>query len=110
MPFFAVRIIYEHYRESDTLAMFGEQILLLEADDDDDLAQMVDAHWTRTVELNPTFKRIGFLTAFRIGDRPLTSGTEIWSELSESSLTPEDFVRTRYEQFLLKPDDDDKSS
>lgn len=104
MKWHAVRFVYEHERFSDGEATYGETIVLFDAVDADQLFDKAEQYWSRCVELNPDFKRVGNFVAFTIREgEPLAEGTEVWCELSNSKMSREEFFRTRYQQFAIEP-------
>ena len=104
MRWYGVRTVYEHARGEDGTVVFGERIILLQANSDEDLIRQAEDHWAQCVELNPGFKRLGNFAAFAINSsEPLTNGTEVWCELQEGKVSPEEFYNSRYEQFAIKP-------
>ena len=105
MAWYTVRFAYEHDRQADGHATFGEMIVLFQADNDDLLVQKAEAYWTNCVLNNPQFKRHGSLAIFRVsGEEAPSDGLEIWCELSEGAVSAEEFFHERYERFAMQPE------
>ena len=106
MSWYAVRTVYEHDRDADGVATFGETIVLFEAQDHDELFRKAEDHWSRCVALNPQFKRIGKFSAFALHpDGSPAPGTEVWCELFEGRVAAEDLFQDRYTRFAIRDDD-----
>ena len=111
MPWFSIRAVYMHERQSDGTGIFEERILLFRASDAERACALAENESRRYLQLNRTFQRVGEWIAFAIRpDGEELNGSEIWSGLSSSDMTPEEYYKRRYIDFEFQPDGDEKPS
>jgi hypothetical protein len=98
MPWFAVRMIYEHSRRFKE-RVFEERIVLFQAADVEAVRALALEESAKYLSVNPSFKRSKNIAAFSIGERGSSlDGQEIWSHLLVAPQNLEEFVRQRYEE------------
>ena len=103
MPWFAIRAVYRHDTDPVGVSIFEERVLMFRADDAEHALSLAEAESKRYLELNPTFGRIGEWGVFVIPGEEL-NGAEVWSVLSRSDLSPDEFFRRRYTGFEMQAD------
>jgi len=103
MPWFAIRTVYHFGVKGDGMNVFEERIVGFEAGSPEQAL-------TKAVEESDCYAADNKLVAHprrvayeQDGD-PLIDGYELWSELFESPLMLEAFVRLRYDAFEFHPE------
>ena len=98
MPWFAVRMIYEHSRHFEDRT-FEERIVLFEAADAEAVHALAIAESDGYLKINPTFRRSENVAVYAVGKSGSSlAGQEIWSHLLCAKKDLEQFVRERYEE------------
>jgi hypothetical protein len=111
MPWFSIRAVYIHGRDSDGSGIFAERILLFCAPDVERAFELAESESRIYLQFNPAFQRVGEWIAFSIrADGEQLNGAEIWSALSSSDMEPDQYYERRYTQFELQPEEDDSTA
>ena len=98
MPWFAVRMIYEHSRRAKR-GVFEERIVLFQAEDIDTAHALALEDSRQYLEINPKFKRSNHVEIYALGKANTSlHGAEIWSNLLVSPQSLDELVRNRYEE------------
>ena len=108
MPWFSIRAVYMHERQSDGTGIFEERILLFRASDTERACALAENESRRYLQLNPTFQRVGEWIVFAIRlDGEELNGSEIWSGLSSSDMGQQEYYKRRYTDFEFQLDGED---
>jgi hypothetical protein len=110
MAWYSIRAIYEHGPESDGVRLYEERTLLFRADDIEAAFALAESESRRYLKFNPTFERVGEWVAFAVAanDDGL-EGREIWSGLSRSPLTGDQYYEHRYTAYEFQPSEGDEA-
>ncbi|RPI20298.1 MAG: hypothetical protein EHM61_27340 [Acidobacteria bacterium] len=103
MSWYAVRAVYSHGRDPNGAVVYEERILMFRSGSVEEAFGMAEAEAAQYLKLNPTFRKIGEVAAFVLGEVDDLHGAEVWSTLGTSSLPPEEFFRHRYTEFEFRP-------
>jgi hypothetical protein len=98
MPWFAVRMIYEHSRRANG-GVFEERIVLFQAEDAEAAHALALEESRQYLKINPQFKRSNHAEVYALGKTNASlHGEEIWSSLLISPLNLDELVHDRYEE------------
>jgi len=103
MPWFAIRNLYHFGVKSDGKNVFEERVVCFQAATED------EAHKKGLKEAEQYATDNDFTVgpdqyAYRQDDRNLIDGYELFSQLFESSESPEEFYENRYERYEYHPE------
>lgn len=94
---YGARTLYDSYpdKQSET-KIYEERIVVLQATSFDEAIQRAEKE-AKTYANEAQMKYLGFVNVYQIADESIENGSEVYSLMRESKLTPSKYIDTFYE-------------
>lgn len=93
-PWYSVKSVFEHPRRAraEGATLYEERVVVLRARSLNDAIARGEEEALRYVGDDETVRYTGFISAFHLSSPRLTDGTEVYSLMRESSLSPDSYL------------------